>query len=113
MVNNLDHVFHALAHPVRRTLVRRLGHGERAVTAISADLGMSKPAISKHLKVLEGSGMISRRIEGRRHLLRVEPAALAEAQRWIDEQRQFWERSLDSLERYLDEQPEIEEERES
>ena len=97
----LDRSFHALAHPVRRAIVRRLARGPATVGEATRGLAVSKPAITKHLRVLEEAGAIRREVEGRRHRLRLEPRPLTEAARWIDRQRTLWEAKLDVIEAYL------------
>jgi DNA-binding transcriptional ArsR family regulator len=101
MVNNDS--FRALAHPIRRSIVERLGAGPATVGEATGGLGVSKPAISKHLKVLEESGVVTRAIDGRTHRLSLEPAALEGAAEWIDEQRSRWERLFDVVDVYLKE----------
>jgi DNA-binding transcriptional ArsR family regulator len=96
--------FKALAHPVRRGIVERLAHGRATVGEATSGLGVSKPAISKHLKVLEESGVVSRSIEGRTHRLSLNFAVLDEAVDWIERQRAVWERMFDAVEAYLEEQ---------
>ena len=96
----LDRVFHALAHPARRTILRRLADGERNLTELAAPLRMSFPAASKHVRVLEKARLVRRRVVGRAHLCRVEPRPLADASGWLDGYRQLWEanfRRLDDL----------------
>jgi DNA-binding transcriptional ArsR family regulator len=105
MVNN-DLAFRALAHPIRRSIVERLGAGPASVGEATGGLGVSKPAISKHLKVLEESGVVTRVIEGRRHRLSLEPDALETAVEWMDEQRARWERLFDVVDVYLKEKEE-------
>jgi DNA-binding transcriptional ArsR family regulator len=83
--------FRALSHPIRREIVERLATGPAAVGEITGDLGVSKPAISKHLKVLEETGVVSRVIEGRTHVLSLETAVLDEATEWMVRQRAFWD----------------------
>lgn len=102
MVNDL---FRALSHPIRREIVERLAAGPATVGEVTRDFGVSKPAISKHLKVLEESGVISRVVEGRTHRLSLEPTALGEAADWMDRQRALWERMFDVVDEYLKEEP--------
>lgn len=97
----LDRAFAACAHPVRRGILERLSEGELTVGEATHDLGVSKPAISKHLKVLEEAGTIVRVIDGRTHRLRISPHALADASDWMSRQRRLWERKLDVVEQYL------------
>lgn len=97
----LDRSFLALSHPARRTIVARLAHGPATVGEASRGLSLSKSAVSKHLKVLEGAGVISRAVEGRRHRLRLEPRPMADAARWLERQRVVWEAKFDAVERFL------------
>jgi len=108
----LDSAFAALADPTRRAILSRLASSERSVGELAKPLPMSLPAVSKHLRVLEGAGLVARRKEGRTHILRLVPAALEPAQAWIARHRAFWEARFDALERYLSEsEDEHEEER--
>jgi DNA-binding transcriptional ArsR family regulator len=95
--------FKALAHPIRRGIVERLAAGPASVGEVTRDFDVSKPAISKHLKVLEETGVISRAVAGRTHVLSLEPEALDEAARWMDRQRVRWERLFDVVDDYLKE----------
>lgn len=95
--------FKALSHPIRRTIVERLAIGPATVGNVTADLGVSKPAISKHLKVLEESGVVSRVVRGRTHELSLDTQAMDEAAKWMDEQRAHWERMFDVVDEYLKE----------
>jgi DNA-binding transcriptional ArsR family regulator len=97
--------FRALAHPIRRGIVERLSAGPATVGDATAGFGVSKPAISKHLKVLEETGVVARVIEGRTHRLSLHPAALAEAADWMDTQRSRWEHLFDVVDDYLKEKP--------
>jgi DNA-binding transcriptional ArsR family regulator len=101
MVNSL---FRALSHPLRREIVERLAAGPATVGEVSGDFEVSKPAISKHLKVLEASGVVSRVIEGRTHVLSLETAALEEATDWMVRQRAIWTRLFDVVEDHLKEE---------
>jgi DNA-binding transcriptional ArsR family regulator len=96
--------FKALAHPIRRGIVERLAVGPSTVGAATAGFGVSKPAISKHLKVLEESGVVRREVVGRTHRLSLEPDVLSEAADWMDRQRALWERLFDVVDDYLKEQ---------
>jgi DNA-binding transcriptional ArsR family regulator len=102
MVNNS---FKALSHPIRREIVERLAVGPATVGEVTRGFDVSKPAISKHLKVLEETGVVSRVIEGRTHRLSLEPKALDEAADWMDRQRVLWERLFDVVDEYLKEEP--------
>jgi DNA-binding transcriptional ArsR family regulator len=100
----LDRAFAACAHPIRRAILERLAHGELTVGEATGDFGVSKPAISRHLRVLEEAGAISRVIEGRNHRLRLTERGLAGARDWIS-QRALWERKFDVIEDYLATRP--------
>ena len=107
----LDQVFFALSDPTRRAIVDRLTSGPSTVGELAKPFAISAPAVTKHLKVLERSGLVSRRVEGRRHHCTLEPSALAAAQGWLEFYREFWEKRLDDLEELLrrtSEQPESE-----
>jgi DNA-binding transcriptional ArsR family regulator len=98
--------FKALAHPLRRDIVERLSGGVATVGEATRDLGVSKPTISRHLKLLEEAGVVSRVIEGRTHRLALRPEALADASDWIERQRERWERLFDVVGEYLEERKE-------
>jgi len=95
--------FSALAHPLRREIIERLSEGPASVGDVTQDLGVSKPTISRHLRMLEEAGVVSRVIVGRNHRLRLRSEALAEAERWIEDQRTRWERAFDAVAEYLQE----------
>ena len=95
--------FRALAHPLRRDIVERLSGGAATVGVLTRDFGVSKPTISRHLKLLEEAGIVSRVIDGRTHRLALQPEALAEASGWIESQRARWERLFDVVGEYLEE----------
>jgi len=96
--------YRALAHPIRREIVERLAAGPATVGEVTRGFEVSKPAISKHLKVLEETGVVSRVIEGRTHRLSLEPQALGEAAEWMDRQRALWERLFNVVDEYLEEE---------
>ena len=98
----LDGVFGALSDPVRRNIVERLTRGELTAGEIASGFSISQPAVSKHLKVLERSGLVKRTIVGREHHLRLAPRAMHTASLWIERQRAFWNASFDRLERELE-----------
>ncbi|MGH2854885.1 MAG: ArsR/SmtB family transcription factor [Solirubrobacteraceae bacterium] len=102
----LDRSFAACSHPIRRGILERLAAGEMSVGEATRDFGVSKPAISRHLKVLEQAGAVVRVVDGRTHRLRLKEHSLDDAYEWISRQRELWERKLDVLERYLLEQRE-------
>jgi DNA-binding transcriptional ArsR family regulator len=97
----LDRSFLALSHPARRAMVERLARGPATVGEASRGLHLSKPAVSKHVRVLEDAGLIRRAVEGREHRLRLEAQSMTEAERWIERHRELWERKFDTVERYL------------
>jgi DNA-binding transcriptional ArsR family regulator len=98
--------FRALAHPIRRGIVERLAHGPATIGETTGDFGVSKPTISRHVKVLEEAGVVVRTINGRTHRLGLDLDALGEAVEWIDRQRAIWERMFDVVDDYLDERKE-------
>lgn len=97
----LDAVFHALSDTTRREMLRELSRGERKIGELAAPFTMSLAAASKHVKVLERAGLVSRTVQGRNHLCRLEPAALARADAWLAAYRDFWNQRLDALETAL------------
>jgi uncharacterized protein YndB with AHSA1/START domain len=99
-------VFAALAHPTRREIVERLSGGVATVGEATGGMGVSKPTISRHLKLLEEAGVVTRVIEGRTHRLALRPDTLAATSDWIDEQRARWERLFDVVGEYLEERKE-------
>ena len=96
--------FKALSHPIRRGIVERLSAGPATVGEVTRDFGVSKPAITKHLKVLEESGVVRRVVEGRTHRLSLRTEGLDEAAEWMDRQRALWERMFDVVDEYLKEE---------
>ena len=107
MVNShleLDRSFGALAHPVRRGIVERLARGPATVAEATGGLGVSKPAISKHLKVLEETGVVTRVVEGRTHRLSLDRDVMSEAADWMDRQRALWGRVFNVVDEYLKEE---------
>jgi DNA-binding transcriptional ArsR family regulator len=97
----LDLVYAALAHPVRRALLEHLRPGGAKVTDLAAPFPMSLAAVSKHIRVLESAGLIQRTIRGREHQLVLEPSPLMSAAGWLDSYRLFWEERLDLLDARL------------
>ena len=95
--------FKALSHPIRRSIVENLAAGPATVGEATAGFGVSKPAISKHVKVLEETGVVKRVVEGRTHRLSLEINALGEAARWMDQQRALWGGMFDAVDDYLKE----------
>ena len=99
----LDAIFAALADPTRRAILTRLSSGEASVTELAGPFAMTQPAISKHLKVLERAGLISRDRDAQRRPSRLVAEPLAEASEWLEHYRQFWETSFQRLDGLLDE----------
>jgi DNA-binding transcriptional ArsR family regulator len=99
----LDLTFAALADPTRRAILARLASGEATVTELAEPFEMSLPAVSKHVKVLEHAGLVTRGRAAQWRPCRIEPAALKEVDDWLEEYRRFWEAGLDRLEEYLGE----------
>jgi DNA-binding transcriptional ArsR family regulator len=99
--DQLNSTFAALADPTRRAILARLAHGETSVTELAKPFEMSMPAVSKHLKVLERAGLISRGRDAQLRPCRLDAGPLKEASSWIEEYRRFWEQSLGRLEEYL------------
>jgi DNA-binding transcriptional ArsR family regulator len=100
---HLDATFSALADPTRRAILSRLASGEASVAELAEPFAMSQPAISKHLKVLERAGLISRGRDAQRRPCRLEAAPLEEATLWLEGYRRFWGASFKRLDSLLDE----------
>src|SRR5436853_5058727 len=101
--HRLDTIFAALADPTRRAILARLASGEASVTDLARPFAMSQPAISKHLKVLERAGLVSRGRDAQRRPRRIEGKPLAEATAWLEKYRQVWEGNFQRLDALLDE----------
>ena len=99
----LDHTFHALADPTRRAILARLASGEATVNELAEPFAISLPAVSRHLKVLERAGLITRGKDAQFRPCRLEVEPLKEASDWIDTYRQIWEQRFDRLADYLEE----------
>ncbi|HEY2636778.1 MAG TPA: metalloregulator ArsR/SmtB family transcription factor [Solirubrobacteraceae bacterium] len=99
----LDRTFAACAHPIRRGIIERLAEGELTVGEATRGYPVSKPAISRHVRLLEEAGAIVRVIDGRTHRLRLSAEALAPAEDWMADQRALWERKFDVVDAYLTE----------
>jgi DNA-binding transcriptional ArsR family regulator len=97
--------FRAISHPIRRGIVERLASGPMTVGEATTGFGVSKPAISKHVRVLEDTGVVRRVVKGRTHRLSLEPDVLSVAADWMDHQRSLWERLFDVVDEYLKEAP--------
>jgi DNA-binding transcriptional ArsR family regulator len=102
---DLDHAFGALAHPVRRRILESTIRRGRRVTELSDDFDITLAAVSKHVKVLERAGLVSRQIVGRDHLIRARADQLRAMRAWIDRQTTFWERALGRLKADLEPLP--------
>jgi DNA-binding transcriptional ArsR family regulator len=100
---HLDTTFAALADPTRRAILARLAIGEASVMELAEPFAMSQPAISKHLKVLERAGLISRGLDAQRRPRRLEAKPLAEAAEWLENYRRFWEGAFQRLDALIDE----------
>ena len=101
--HRLDSTFAALADPTRRAILARLASGQASVTELARPFAMTQPAISKHLRVLERAGLISRRRDAQRRPRRLEAKPLAQATEWLERYRQFWEGNFQRLDALLDE----------
>jgi len=101
MNDQISSTFSALADPTRRAILARLALGETSVTELAAPFEMSMPAVSKHLRVLETAGLISRGREAQWRPCKLKPEPLKQAYGWLEEYRQFWEQSFDRLDEYL------------
>jgi DNA-binding transcriptional ArsR family regulator len=97
----LDATFMALADPTRRAILARLAEGEASVNELAEPFAMSQPAISKHLKMLERAGLITRRVDAQRRPVKIEAVPLAAASGWLENYRKFWEQSYGKLDGLL------------
>jgi DNA-binding transcriptional ArsR family regulator len=102
--DDLDRVFAALADRTRRAILARLTEGEATVGELARPFAMSRPAVSKHLNVLEAAGLVHRTPDGRVNRCRFDPEPLAAASSWVDRYRNYWEGSLDALAAYLEQE---------
>jgi DNA-binding transcriptional ArsR family regulator len=100
----LDTVLVALADPTRRAILERLSRGQARVTELAAPFPISLNSVSKHIRVLEKAKLVQRRIQGREHLLTIDPRPLDEAAAWIEAQRSLWARRLSALDELLQEE---------
>ena len=100
--DDLDRAFGALADRTRRAILARLAEGDAGVLEVADPFPMSQPAITKHLKVLESAGLVSRHRDARRRLCRLEPERMRQLSDWVGSYRQFWEASFERLDNYLD-----------
>jgi DNA-binding transcriptional ArsR family regulator len=111
MVTNsdrLDQTFAALADPTRRAILARLAEGESTVGDLARPFEISRPAISKHLRVLERAGLVRRARDGRLSRCGLDASPMRDAAEWVEEYRQFWESQLDALARFLEQKKEKE-----
>ena len=97
----LDAAFAALADPTRRAIIERLSRSEARVTEVAEPFHMSLNAVSKHIRVLEASGVVERHRKGRDHMLSINTRSLDEVHGWIERMRSYWEERLDAMERLL------------
>lgn len=97
----LDQVYAAIADPTRRAILAALARTDMTVGSLAAEFPISFNGVSKHVKVLERAGLVSRRVDGREHWLRLSPAPLHKAADWLEDYRLFWESRLDALEAML------------
>ncbi len=100
-MDRLSETFQALADPTRRAILARLAEGESSVNELAAPFDMSLPAVSKHLKVLERAGLISRSRDAQFRPCKLEPQSLQAVDAWLEEYRRLWNARLDRLEAYL------------
>ena len=98
-----DRVFAALADPTRRTVFERIAERPRSVGALAAELPVSRPAVSQHLKVLKDAGLVTGETRGTSRIYRIDPQGLGPARRWLDEQ---WERSLENFKKLAEQEDE-------
>jgi DNA-binding transcriptional ArsR family regulator len=98
---DLSLLFHALADPTRRSILRRLAHGPAPVTDLAQPTGLRLPTVMRHLSVLEEAGLIATSKEGRVRTCAIDPEALSPVRTWLDEQRALWEGRLDRLDDYV------------
>lgn len=101
----LDSVFLAVSDPTRRAVLSRLAEREESVSELARPFAMSLPAFGKHLRILQRAGLIEREKRGRTHFCRLNAAPMREAAEWMAHYRRFWEANLDSLGRFLEENP--------
>jgi DNA-binding transcriptional ArsR family regulator len=99
--DRLNHVFHALADPTRRQMLRSLAARERTISELAEPFSMSLAAASKHVRTLEAAGLVRRTVQGRTHFCRLDPKPLAGAHEWLRFYERFWGERLDALEALL------------
>lgn len=101
-MTRLDASFAALADPTRRRVLRLVGERARAAGELATHFPVSRPAVSKHLRVLREAGLVEAQQVGRTRIYRLLPDGIAEARRWMDETARFWERALESFRRHVE-----------
>lgn len=101
----LDNLFGAIADPTRRAILDRLARGDARVTDVAAAFTISLNSVSKHVRMLERAGLVSRTVKGREHLLTLNPEPMDDAARWIEHHRRFWHDSLAGLEHFATPKP--------
>lgn len=99
---SLDDAFHALAHPIRREIVRQLAGNQQTVLELAERFDISLNGVSKHIKVLEKAGLVERDVQGRTHYCTLNPAPLQRADAWMEHYRSFWDGRLDALGDFLE-----------
>jgi len=102
--NPLDQVFGALADPTRRVILERLTRGEATVGELARPFRMSRPAVSKHLRVLERAGLVHRTIDGRITRCNLSAGPMRDAAKWVERYREYWDDQLDQFKRYLEDE---------
>jgi len=95
-------VFHAIAHPARRTILILLKNGEKRASELAEPFGISFSAISQHLRILKDADLVSERRDGRKRIYHLEPVPLKEVWAWVEDFQDFWSARLDALEKHLD-----------
>src|SRR5471030_1450218 len=103
--DRLDAVFHALGHSARRALLARLAKRPAMITELAQPFAMSLPAVSRHIRVLEGAGLVTRSVDGRMHQCSLNAAPFKAIEGWLTHYRQYWEGTLESLARYVEREP--------
>jgi len=103
--SRLNLAFGALAHPIRRGILASLANGDATITELARPFKVSAPAITKHMRILEDAGLLSRKKRGREHHCRLEQRRMKEAEAWIEHHRKFYDDRLDALEQFLKENP--------
>ena len=100
---SLDHVFSALSDPTRRAIISQLAKGEFSIMELASPFNMSLPAVSKHVRILENAGLLTRKKRGRVHYCRLNPYPLRDAAQWLVFYQKFWDTKMDALANYLKE----------